>query len=132
MQVSSGTLRLALSRILRDREARPAQPIPMAALEQAWAFTGLRQADLRDALRAMMEEDILRAVEKDGALAFALTPDGYGQLYHAELTLPAMLERATDEWTLVQARNRRWVPSRPGWHQRRQPETGGGAPKKHA
>ena len=120
MHVTSATLRLALSRLLRDRNAQPGELVLFSEMEQVWAHTGLRLSDLRDAVRVLMEDGVLQPGERGNALAFSLTAEGHGQLYRAELTIPALVERAVEEWTLVRARTRQWTPSREKWDQRRE------------
>lgn len=92
MYVSSHTLRLELLRIFAGAGSRAREGLGFTEIARQWAYTGLRDSDLRAAIHELMEGGELLSRQHDGVLSFALRngaglePVAYGQelaLQHA-------------------------------------------------
>jgi hypothetical protein len=92
MQIDSGTLRLALTKVLVEGGALTGRWLRYSEVAAAWQRTGLRGADLRDAVHEMIESRDLAAADREGALSLALDPGLRRSLsqFDAELTLVAV------------------------------------------
>ena len=94
MQIDSGTLRVALTKVLVEGGALTGRWLRYSEVATAWSRTGLRGADLRDAVHEMIESRDLTAADRDGGLSLALAPGVCRSLaqFDAELALAAVRE----------------------------------------
>jgi hypothetical protein len=116
MQIDSGTLRLALTKVLVENGALTGRWLRYSEVAAAWPRTGMRGSDLRDAVHEMIESHDLAAADNDGALNLALAPGLRRSLsqFDAELTLVAV----QDDVSLREAALRRLPHLDPGLRRR--------------
>ncbi len=110
MQITESTLEKAVFRLLREHELEPHASIPFRELQGLWAYTGLRQGDLRDALRIMFDKNYVDFENNGDGLAVVITPTGYQHAQESELRLSSLLADARDKVTLRQAGKRYHAP----------------------
>lgn len=84
MYVPSHTLRLALLRVFNDAGARAGDGLSFPEMARSWARTGLRDYDLRVAVRELLESGDLRSMQRNGMLGFALSMAAQHGLHRAE------------------------------------------------
>jgi hypothetical protein len=108
MQISPRILRLSLLRLFADAGAGVSGALSFAELSARWPQTGLRDSDLRDAVRELVDSgDLVASGEGEGlslalgAAALRSLREPYGELQLASFE---------DEATMFIARNRK----RPG------------------
>lgn len=82
----------------------------------AWQRTGLRGADLRDAVHELLEAGALLASSRDGVLSLSLSDSVYARLRGAEADL--QLATVEDEATLLETMLRGSAGSDPGLRRR--------------
>lgn len=87
-----------------------------------WTDTGLRAADLRDAVNELVDSGDLVASERDDQLGFSLGGWALRSLYQPDGEL--QLASLDDETTLFNARYRPRRGSDPGLRRRREDQTG--------
>jgi hypothetical protein len=104
MHISPKVLRLSLLRLFAEAGVGPDGCLSFAELSLRWPHTGLRAADLRDAVRELVDSGDLLASGEDDALHLSLSPaslrglrEPYGELQMASFD---------DEATLFMARHR--------------------------
>lgn len=104
MHISSKVLRLSLLRLFAEAAVGPDGSLSFAEVRMRWPQTGLRNADLRDAVRELVDSGDLRASGEDDGLHLSLSPEAmrglrepYGELHLATFE---------DEATLFMARHR--------------------------
>ena len=73
MYVPSHTLRLALLRVFTEAGERAGDGLSFPEMVRSWARTGLRDYDLRVAVRELLESGDLRSMQRNGVLGFALS-----------------------------------------------------------
>lgn len=106
MFVSDSTLEKAVFRILRQHELEAHATLPFRELQGLWAYTGLRQGDLRDALRIMFDRKFIDFENSGDGLQVVVTPEGYEHAREHELHVGSLLRDARDKVTLHQAAKR--------------------------
>ncbi len=106
MNVTDTTLEKAVFRILREHELEAYTSIQFRELQGLWAYTGLRQSDLRDALRHMFERNYLDFQNDGHGLAVVVTPQGYRHAQDQELHLGSLMRDTWDKLTLLKAGKR--------------------------
>jgi hypothetical protein len=116
MHISSHILRLALLRIFADAGSRAGDCLSFAAITKGWADTGLRESDLRAAVRDLVESGDLVRAERDGTPGLALSAGGY----HAVSQPDGELQGASiaDDTTLFEVRYRARGGADPGLRRR--------------
>lgn len=111
MQITDSTLEKAVFRLLREHELAAHASIPFRELQGLWAYTGLRQSDLRDALRIMFDRNYVDFENNGGGLAVVVTPEGYRHAQDTEIHLGSLLKDTRDKLTLRQAEKRYHRPT---------------------
>lgn len=111
MQITDSTLEKAVFRLLREHELAAHASIPFRELQGLWAYTGLRQSDLRDALRIMFDKNFVDFENNGNGLAVVVTPEGFQHAQDKELHLGSLLKDARDKLILHQAEKRYHRPS---------------------
>ena len=106
MIVTHSTLEKALLRIFREQNMEAYSSLPFRELQGFWSYTGLRQSDLRDAVRGMFEQNQVDFQNDGGGLAVVLTPDGAEHLRDSEFHLSSALRDTVDKVSLHKARKR--------------------------
>lgn len=106
MIVTHSTLEKALLRIFREQNMQAFSSLLFRELQGFWSYTGLRQSDLRDAVRCMFEQNRVDFQNDGQGLAVVLTPNGAEQMREAELQLSSVLRDSTDKFTLHKAKKR--------------------------
>ncbi len=76
MYVSSHTLRQALLRIFTEAVANPGESLSFSEIARTWSRTGLRDLDLRIAVRELVESGDLHPLQRNGTLGFTLNAAG--------------------------------------------------------
>ena len=74
MYVPSHTLRQALLRIFTEAVANPGESLSFSEIARTWSRTGLRDHDLRIAVRELVESGDMRPLQRNGTLGLALNP----------------------------------------------------------
>ena len=104
MHISPKVLRLSLLRLFAEAAVGPDGCLSFAEVSTRWPLTGLRTADLRDAVRELVDSGDLVASGEEDSLHLALSPaalrglrEPYGELH---------LSCFDDEATLFMARHR--------------------------
>jgi hypothetical protein len=112
MHISPQILRLALLRIFADASMDAGDTLSFTQVSARWPHTGLRDSDLRDAVRELLDSGDLVGSGQDETLSLSLSAaarrslsEPYGELYMASFD---------DEATLFMARHRRSRHSLPG------------------
>jgi len=93
MYVPSHTLRQALLHIFTEAGAHPGQGLSFSEIARTWSRTGLRDHDLRIAVRELVDSGALHPLQRNGTLGFALnaaSPHGSPRL-RSELQLAMAL-----------------------------------------
>lgn len=106
MRVTTTTLEKAVFRILKDHNLEPYDAVEFRELQAEWARTGLRQDDLRDALRQMFERDLLDFQNDGRGLSIIVTREGYEHATHGEMRLSTLVDDARDRYALYKASQR--------------------------
>ncbi len=106
MIVTHSTLEKALLRIFREQSMAAYSSIPFRELQGFWSYTGLRQSDLRDAVRGMFEQNYVDFENANGGLSVVLTPEGAEHIDAPELQLASVISDTRDKLNLHQARKR--------------------------
>lgn len=104
MHISPKVLRLSLLRLFAEAAVGPDGRLSFAEISTRWPHTGLRNSDLRDAVRELVDSgDLLASGENDG-LRLSLSPQALRGLRepYGELHLTTFEEEAT----LFMARHR--------------------------
>lgn len=116
LHISSHILRLALLRLFADAGMCSGDWLSLVEIGDRWAATGLRAADLRTAVKDMIEAGDLVSSERDGLVGFSLAGWAARSLYQpdGELQTASM----DDENTLFNARYRPREGSDPGLRRR--------------
>ena len=116
MHISPKVLRLSLLRLFAEAAVGPEGCLSFAEVNMRWPHTGLRDSDLRDAVRELVDSGDLLASGEDDGLHLSLSPlalrglrEPYGELHLATFE---------DEATLFMARHRP-RPGQPGEAARR-------------
>jgi hypothetical protein len=104
MHISPRILRLALLRVFAQTGVGASGSLSLAEVSAAWPQTGLRQSDLRDAVREMLDSGELEGSGPDESLSLALSPRVLQDLRepHGELQLATF----DDEAMLFMAQHR--------------------------
>lgn len=76
MHISSQILRLALLRIFTEAGVSAGTSLSITQLSARWPETGLRTADLRDAVRELMDSGDLIGAGRSETLTLSLSPQG--------------------------------------------------------
>lgn len=118
MFVSSRVLELAVANLLQELGVQASQPFAFGLLSQRWPRTGLRAADLRDAINELIEQRLLRVVGELSELSFALTASGAKRLLNPDDSNLAGA-RAFGAGTLQAVQQRALHPAAPRPHERR-------------
>ena len=113
MQVTNSTLEKAMFRILRSHELEPWAAIDFRELQGLWAYTGLRQSDLREAVSYMFQQGLIDFQNDGSGLAIVLTPAGYERGHDQDIQLQTLLRDTRDVLNLRSA-SKRPLPSRTG------------------
>lgn len=113
MQISPQILRLALLRVFAEAES---ERLEFAQVSSLWPRTGLRQSDLRDAVRELLDSGDLLGSGADDTLQLALSPQGLGALRepYGELQVASF----DDEAALFMARHRERAAQMEGMRRR--------------
>ncbi|MGJ8668450.1 MAG: hypothetical protein ACSHXK_03080 [Oceanococcus sp.] len=106
MIVTHSTLEKALQRIFREQNMEAYSSIPFRELQGFWSYTGLRQSDLRDAVRGMFEQNLVDFQNDGGGLAVVLTPSGAEHLEDTEFHLTSAVRDTLDKVSLHKAKKR--------------------------
>ena len=106
MIVTHSTLEKALLRIFREQNMEAYSSLPFRELQGFWSYTGLRQSDLRDAVRGMFEQNQVDFQNDGGGLAVVLTPEGAEHLTDSEFHLGSALRDTMDKVSLRKAKKR--------------------------
>ena len=106
MIVTQSTLEKAISRIFREQHMQAYSSMPFRELRGFWAYTGLRDSDLRDAVRYMFEQNHLDFQNDGQGLAVVITPQGAAELNSAEFSLGSVVRDSRDKLNLRQAGKR--------------------------
>ncbi len=118
MQLQDSTLKRALLGTLqRCGVDRHQDGVTYATLRDAWRRTGLRESDLRDAVRVLAETGLIRLREAGDSIAVCVTETGRHASGRMELSLEALQREVQDQFILLRARLRR--RSTPGGMRRR-------------
>lgn len=110
MRVTESTLEKAVFRIVRQHELEAYASIPFREMQGLWAYTGLRQGDLRDALRSMFEKRYIDFENDGDGLSVVITPEGCERGREHELQVAHLLRDSRDKLTLHQASKRYHTP----------------------
>ena len=84
MYVPSNTLRLALLRVFAEAGANAGEALGFPEIARNWARTGLRDHDLRIAIRELLESGELRSTQQDGLLGFFINTAAQHPLHRIE------------------------------------------------
>ena len=84
MLVSTSRLEAALVDVVQRAGMASGVPIRFTTIAQEWSRIGMRMSDLRDAIRELIERRYATAFEKDGQLAFTVTPSGLRRLTESD------------------------------------------------
>lgn len=125
MIVTHSTIAKALARIFREHHMEAYSAIPFRELQGFWSYTGLRQSDLRDAVRCMFEQNQVDFQNDGGGLSVVLTPDGAEQIRNGEFKFGNVLRDTVDKFSLHQARKRTSSGSQPPRAQMRSEDRAG-------
>ncbi|RZO85226.1 hypothetical protein [Oceanococcus atlanticus] len=106
MIVTHSTLEKALLRIFREQHMTRYSSLPFRELQGLWAYTGLRQSDLRDALRYMFEQNAIDFQNDGQGLSVVVTPHGASMMNDSELHLGSVLRDTRDKLSLHKASQR--------------------------
>lgn len=106
MIVTHSTLEKALLRIFREQHMTRYSSLPFRELQGLWAYTGLRQSDLRDALRYMFEQNAIDFQNDGDGLSVVVTPSGASLMHEGEVHLGSMLRDTRDKLSLHRAGQR--------------------------
>ena len=115
MLISSTVLELAVHLILQRHHVAAGEQVTFDELQQGWNHTGLRTADLRDALRGLVDKGCLDCPPGGPDLMFRLTESG--QAYFAHFESPQAT--VNDLHTLAEAEARLAKPAAAGPYTRR-------------
>lgn len=122
MHISPQILRLALLRLFAEASADAGDKLSFGRISALWPQTGLRTADLRDAVRELLDSGDLVGSGGDEALSLSLSPaaarglrEPYGELQLASFE---------DEATLFMARHRERGGEAAGLQRRAQDHSG--------
>ncbi len=74
MMISESVLEQALAQIFDGKSA--GEKLSLAEISSSWGTVGLRHADMRDAIREMVESHCLETQSHHGGLEFVLTRRG--------------------------------------------------------
>jgi hypothetical protein len=102
MEISPKALRLALLRLYQEAGLAADQPLSAGGLGVAWKQTGLRSADLEQAIQALLARGELRGNSHEG---YAIT--SAGQASFAGLETDLEQGSLKDEAALIEARFRK-------------------------
>jgi hypothetical protein len=116
MHLTSHLLRLALLRVLADVGVQPGDWLSFVEIGDHWHDTGLRAADLREAVNALVESGDLVASERDSLLGYSLGGWARHSLYKPDGEL--QLASAADLELLLDARFRPRAGTDPGLRRR--------------
>lgn len=108
MIIPDGTLELAMARLFAGIDARPGRPVLFSRIAEEWEKSGLRFADLRDAIRVLVDKRYLKALDEGGRLGFELTAAGHNGL--------AKLEASASEAQSWLSQMRKFPMDREGWN----------------
>lgn len=106
MIVTHSTLEKALARIFREQHMEAYSSIPFRELQGFWSYTGLRQSDLRDAVRCMFEQNHVDFQNDSGGLSVILTPAGAEHVNDSEVHMSSVIRDTIDKVSLHQAKKR--------------------------
>lgn len=111
MHITDSTLEKAVFRILREHELEAYASMPFREMQGLWAYTGLRQGDLRDALRIMFDRNYIDFENSGDGLSIVVTPQGYRHGRDSELHVGSLIRDTRDKVTLHRASRRYHMPS---------------------
>ena len=104
MHISSHILRLALLRIFADAGVGAGDSLSFPQISRRWPHTGLRDSDLRDAVRELLDSGELVGSGQDETLNLTLSPEALRTLREPYGVL--RLATFEDEATLFMAKHR--------------------------
>lgn len=114
MQVLDSTLERALLNIYKTSGLRGGGALSVAALQRAWAMTGLRDNDFRDAVRILLRRGLLEVRDRPDAMDVMLTTVGAARMQADAFSNPTSETDVEDAHTLETLRAR-VVMRRRGW-----------------
>lgn len=115
MQVDDNTLKRAMFGVMQREPGAADTGLPYLQIRKLWTRTGLRESDLRDAVRVLAEQHCIRLEDVEGTIAVRLTESGRREYGRQTLRLDQLSEEVRQRVALLQARLR----SRGGGEQRR-------------
>lgn len=108
MQIEESTLRRALLGVLDACGVdRYDDGVPWAMLRERWRDTGLRESDLRDAVRILAERGQIILREAGNTLGVGLSDEGRAALRRRPIELGSLRQDIHDQLVLLRARMRR-------------------------
>lgn len=115
MQVLDSTLERALLDIFKAGGLQAGGALSVAALQRAWALTGLRESDFRDAVRILLRRGLLEVKDRVDTMDIVLTADGVRRLQSDAFRNPTQEADLEDLRTLETVRGRVKAAHRPIW-----------------
>lgn len=106
MQITPSTLERAMYQIIREQALTAHTWISHHQLQLHWTASGLRQTDLRDALRLLAESGVVDLVNAGDGLMVSVTDRGYALANARQSTLRHWLRDTQDAQRLRQAQER--------------------------
>ena len=111
MFISYSVLRLAILHIFAEADGGVREPLSFHELGILWRQTGLRDSDLRDAVRGLLDAGEMVANKADDTLVLSLSPELLQDLDEPVAALA--LGTVDEEMTLFRARHRDHVARGP-------------------
>lgn len=105
MQIDNSTLARAMLGVLQRCDASANGSVPFPRLRGVWRGTGLRDSDLRDAVRVLAERNCIRLSDAEGSIAVGITESGR-KIASQGLSLDNLRGEVRDRLRLLKARIR--------------------------